>query len=48
MVSVLHFNADKEFYEFLVNALSIVYWINYMSLGDISFISMWYEQSLLN
>lgn len=32
MVSVLHSNADKEFYEFLVNELPIVYWVNYMSL----------------
>lgn len=40
MVSVLHSNADKEFYEFLVNELPIVYWVNYMSLGDISFISI--------
>lgn len=40
MMSVLCSNVGKEFHEFLVNELPIVYWVNYISLGGISFISI--------
>lgn len=46
MTSVLYSNTNKKFYEFLVNELPVVYWVNYMSLGDIFSYLLWYEQSL--